>query len=252
MIRTYDEMRQKVANQIQKMTQELQNVLRPTRAAKWRDGYTSGSKVDLKRMIQREARNQGDLDFWQRKTQVSKRSVAATLLIDLSGSMHGIKSESALQGAILFWESLQSLGIAASISGFKTERIPILRFGDPMVQENRKKIANMLNLVGSVNHDAEALNSAFEELIRQPVDEHVLIVISDGQPVGPNADAELHQVVSRIKSRVHLIGLGLGTDTQHVEQYYPHARGGIPIPDLSKEIGWSYKTFCDADDCSLH
>ena len=103
-------MRQKVANQIQKMTQELQNVLRPTRAAKWKDGYTSGSKINLKRMIQREARNQGDLDFWQRKTQVSKRSVAATLLIDLSGSMHGFKSESALQGAILFWESLHSLG----------------------------------------------------------------------------------------------------------------------------------------------
>ena len=237
LIRTYDEMRQKVANQIQKMTQELQNVLRPTRAAKWKDGYTTGSKVNLKRMIQREARNQGDLDFWQRKTQISKRSVSATLLIDLSGSMHGLKSESALQGAILFWESLHALGIAASISGFKTERIPILRFGDPIVQGNRKKIANMLNLVGSVNHDAEALSSAFEELIRQPTDEHVLIVISDGQPVGPNAEEELHRVVSRIKSTVHLIGLGLGADTRHVEQYYPHAKGGIPIPDLSKEIG---------------
>lgn len=237
LIRTYDSMRQKVANQIQKMTQELQNVLRPTRAAKWKDGYTSGSKVNLKRMIQREARNQGDLDFWQRKTQISKRSVAATLLIDLSGSMHGFKSEAALQGAILFWESLHSLGIAASIDGFKTERVPILRFGDPIVQENRKKIANMLNLVGSVNHDAVALSSAFEELIRQPADEHVLIVISDGQPVGPNADCELHRVVSRIKGRVHLIGLGLGADTRHVEQYYPYAKGEIPIANLSKEIG---------------
>lgn len=237
LIRTYDEIRQKVAGQIQKMTQELQNVLRPTRATKWKDGYTSGSKINLKRMIQREARNQGDLDFWQRKTQVSKRSVAATLLIDLSGSMHGFKSEAALQGAILFWESLHSLGIAASISGFKTERIPILQFGDPIVQDNRKKIANMLNLVGSVNHDAIALRSAFEELICQPADEHVLVVISDGQPVGPNADEELHRVVSQIKTRVHLIGLGLGGDTHHVEQYYPYAKGGIPISDLSKEIG---------------
>ena len=237
LIRTYDEMRQKVADQIQKMTQELQNVLRPTRATKWKDGYTSGSKINLKRMIQREARNQGDLDFWQRKTQVSKRSVAATLLIDLSGSMHGFKSEAALQGAILFWESLHSLGIAASISGFKTERIPILQFGDPIVQDNRKKIANMLNLVGSVNHDAVALRSAFQELIRQPADEHVLVVISDGQPVGPNADEELHRVVSQIKNSIHLIGLGLGGDTHHVEQYYPHAKGGIPVSDLSKEIG---------------
>ena len=54
------------------------------------------------------------------------------------------------------------------------------------------------------------------------------MVISDGQPVGPNADEEFASSVSQIKSRVHLIGLGLGGDTQHVEQYYPHAKGGIP------------------------
>ena len=237
LIRTYDEMRQKVSDQIQKLSQELQNVLRPTKAAKWKDGYTSGSKVNLKRMIQREARNQGDLDFWQRKTQVSKRSVAATLLIDLSGSMYGFKSEAALQGAILFWEALHSLSIAASISGFKTERIPILKFGDPIVQNNRKKVANMLNLVGSVNHDADALRSAYEELIRQPADEHILVVISDGQPVGPNAEENLYRAIADVKTRVHLIGLGLGPDTSHVEQFYPHAKGSIPLNNLAKEIG---------------
>lgn len=237
LIRTYDEMRQKVADQIQKLSQELQNVLRPTKAAKWKDGYTSGSKVNLKRMIQLEARNQGDLDFWQRKTQVSKRSVAATLLIDLSGSMYGLKSEAALQGAILFWEALHSMDIAASISGFKTERIPILKFGDPIVQSNRKKVANMLNLVGSVNHDAEALRSAYDELIRQPADEHILVVISDGQPVGPNADENLYRAISDVRSRVHLIGLGLGPDTSHVERFYPHAKGSIPLDSLAKEIG---------------
>ena len=59
----------------------------------------------------------------------------------------------------------------------------------------------MLNLVGSVNNDASALRSAFEELIRQPADEHVLVVISDGQPVGHNADEELHLAVSQIKNK---------------------------------------------------
>ena len=237
LLRTYDEMRQKVADQIQKMTQELQNVLRPTKAAKWKDGYSSGSKVNLRRMLQREARNQGDLDFWQRKTEVSKRDVAATLLIDLSGSMQGKKSEAALQGAILFWESLHALGISASISGFKRTRIPILGFGEPIVQANRKKIANMLNLVGSVNHDADAVQSAFEELIRQPVDQHVLIVISDGQPVGENAEQRLLQTIEQVQKRVHLVGLGLGEDTRHVEQFYPHAKGEIPVFELARQIG---------------
>jgi hypothetical protein len=36
LIRTYDQMRTQIANQIQKMTQELQNVLRPTKASKWK------------------------------------------------------------------------------------------------------------------------------------------------------------------------------------------------------------------------
>lgn len=237
LLRTYSEMREKVADQIQKMTQELQNVLRPTKATKWKDGYSSGSKVNLRRMIQREARNQGDLDFWQRKTEISKRNVAATLLIDLSGSMFGPKSEAALQGAILFWESLQSLGVSVSISGFKRERIPILKFGDPIVQHNRKKIANMLNLVGSVNHDADAVKDAYKELIQQPADEHVLIVISDGQPVGDDAESRLLSVIEDVRKRVHLVGLGLGEDTRHVEQFYPHARGCIPVPELSRQIG---------------
>ncbi len=237
LLRTYSEMREKVADQIQKMTQELQNVLRPTKATKWKDGYSSGSKVNLRRMIQREARNQGDLDFWQRKTEISKRNVAATLLIDLSGSMFGPKSEAALQGAILFWESLQSLGVSVSIAGFKRERIPILKFGDPIVQSNRKKVANMLNLVGSVNHDADAVKEAYQELIQQPADEHVLIVISDGQPVGDDAEARLVSVVEQVRKRVHLIGLGLGEGTRHVEQFYPHARGSIPVPELSRQIG---------------
>lgn len=237
LIRTYDHMRAQVANQIQKMTQELQNVLRPTKATKWRTGYTSGSKVNIRRMIQLEARNQGELDFWQRKTQVDKRDVAATLLIDLSGSMTGPKSEAALQGAILFWESLTALGVSTSISGFKTERIPIVEFGASIMQHNRKKVANMLNLVGSVNHDAIALQSAFTELIAQPADEHVLIVISDGQPVGDNAEADLHAAVAQVRQHVHLIGLGLGEDTEHVSQFYPHAVGSIPVASLSRQIG---------------
>lgn len=237
LIRTYEQMRMVVSDQIQKMTQELQNVLRPTKAAKWQEGYSSGSKLNLRRMIQREARNQGELDFWQRKTKVSKRNVAATLLIDLSGSMHGLKSEAALQGAILFWESLHALGVSTSISGFKRERISIVGFGDPLVQSNRKKVANMLNLVGSVNHDAAAIRSAFDELILQPADEHVLIVISDGQPVGANGEEELHRIIMKVKDRIRIVGLGLGEDTKHVEHYYPHAKGSIPIQDLSRQIG---------------
>ena len=68
----------------------------------------------------------------------------------------------------------------------------------------------MLNMVGSVNHDATALRSAFTDLIAQPADEHVLIVISDGQPVGDNADADLHAEIAKCGEPCTPDWLGLG------------------------------------------
>ena len=65
----------------------------------------------------------------------------------------------------------------------------------------------------------------------------MLIVISDGQPVGATGEEELHRIIMKVKDRIRIVGLGLGEDTKHVEQYYPHAKGSIPIQDLSRQIG---------------
>lgn len=240
--RSYQELKKGIYPQIQRLTQELENLLRPTHRGDWQDGYTSGPKVNIRKMLQQEARNQvmhtdPKIDFWQRKTKITKRSVAATLLVDLSGSMRGEKSIAALQGAILFAEALHALDIPASVAGFKTEVIPVVGFGERFSNVHRRNIAKMLRQVGSINHDALAVEWAYKELTKQSAVEKILIVISDGQPVGPDSPEDLVEIIQQIQDKIHLIGLGLGPQTGHVEEFYRHGIGNIPITDLSKNIG---------------
>ena len=240
--RSYQELQKEIYPQIQRLTQELENLLRPTHCGDWQDGYTSGPKVNIRKMLQQEAKNQvmrtdRKIDFWQRKTKITKRSVAATLLVDLSGSMRGEKSIAALQGAILFAEALHALDIPASVAGFKTEVIPVVEFGEKFSNVHRRNIAKMLRQVGSVNHDAHAVEWAYKELKKQSAIEKILIVISDGQPVGPDSPEDLVEIIQQIQDKIHLIGLGLGAQTGHVEEFYRHGIGNIPITDLSKNIG---------------
>ena len=90
----------------------------------------------------------------------------------------------------------------------------------------------------------QAARGAFEELIRQPADEHVLVVISDGQPVGPNADEEpASSVVSQIKNRVHLIGLGLEGIHSMLSSIIPMQKVKFLFQISLKRLVWSCRRF---------
>ena len=153
----YSEMKKKIAHYIQRLSEDLSDCLRPRKQFGWQGGYTSGTKVDLKKMLQAQARNQGEINFWKRRRKLDRRSAAATLLIDLSGSMQGEKSIAAIQGAILFVEALIPLQIPISVKGFKRDVIDVIQFGEPLTITKRCGIAKMLSQVGSVNNDSLAV-----------------------------------------------------------------------------------------------
>ena len=82
----YSEMKKKIAHYIQP-SEDLSTAL-DQESIGWQGGYTSGTKVDLKKMLQalaiKEKLISGNAD-----EKLDRRSAAATLLIDLSGSMQG-------------------------------------------------------------------------------------------------------------------------------------------------------------------
>jgi hypothetical protein len=88
------------------------------------------------------------------------------------------------------------------------------------------------------NDDGWALSRVSEELEQQPGTDRYLIVISDGLP-SPSprhrgAEWKLENVVERITKTTgqKIIGLGVGPGTRHVEDFYPYARGDIPLNEL--------------------
>ena len=232
----YSQMKRNIAPHIVKLSEDLSDCLRPKKQFGWQSGYTSGTKINIQSMLQAQARNRGELNFWNRRKKMDRRSAAATLLIDLSGSMHGEKSIAAIQGAILFVEALEPLAIPISVKGFRKNVIDVIQFGEQITFSKRCDIARMLSQVGSVNNDVLAIKKSTEELIHMNVEDKLLIVISDGEPVGHNADILLEQEVKRASEKIHVVGLGLGPETQHVERYYPHGKGNIPVQRIGHEI----------------
>ena len=69
-----------------------------------------------------------------------------------------------------------------------------------------------------------------------------MIVISDGVPVPSSkysgAEYDLKKTTSDIelKQKIHLIGLGMGPGTEHVDKFYTNNRANIPIEELPHEL----------------
>ena len=235
--RTYNQLKQAIHPQIHHLTSSLSGVFRPHRRYAWKGGHRSGSRLNIRELMQAEARNRGECNFWLRRSERSQRSAAATLLIDLSGSMEGKKSLAALQAAVLFVEALAPLGIPTSVKGFKRRVVPIKDFSDALDSCSRSRIAGMLQQVGAVNNDAKAIRETALELSQLSVDDRVLIVISDGEPVGENGPNELRRALQEWEPKISVTGLGVGPGTAHVRRYYTWGKGDIPLTQLSREVG---------------
>ena len=80
------------------------------------------------------------------------------------------------------------------------------------------------------------LREAVRELSSFPCTTRVLIVVSDGVPSGPGAHAadELHRAIRWVERHtdVHLVGIGLGPDTDHVLEYYRDGVAGVALEAL--------------------
>lgn len=240
-----------VQDQVVGLTQHLDEILRPRQRLRQRAGYPSGRTVDLRKVMQFEADPRKYNELWIRSSIPDRRSVAISLLVDLSGSMRGVKARSALLGTILLAETLHRLDVPFAINGFQDVVIPLADFGDGLVPETRKNIAELVQEVSGTrrggnnrpdyNDDGPCLLAAADQLLEQAASARILIVVSDGLPEGKRSTVDdLKKAILVLEDHdvpLQLIGLGLGPNTGHVTQFYPWAKANIPVEKFSKEIG---------------
>jgi hypothetical protein len=246
----YESLREKLEAQIDRLVRDLEGVLRPRRRLRQRAGYPTGLRVDLRRAMAYEADPRVYDRLWSRPTIPQRRDTAFSLLVDLSGSMRGVKASAALDGTILLAETLHRLGVPFAINGFQDAVIPFGAFGAGLTPEMREAIATMPQEIngdrpGGNNHpghndDGPCVRTAAEELLDWAATEHVLLVVSDGLPEGRHSTpADLHSVIrdlSRVRG-LKLVGIGLGSGTEHVTDFYPESVADVPTDQLAAQIG---------------
>jgi len=236
--------------QIESLRQDFGKLIRRS-MNKLSGRFSSGPKVDLRAAMQFAADARSYDRLWKRRRDMGENTNSAfMLLVDLSGSMGGSKIDVAFQGAILIVETLARIGVPVAVYGFQDRLLKFKGFEDGVRTTISEMFTKMFQEVEGncpggnnkpiYNDDGPCLLDAAKLIGALPVQQKVLIVISDGHPEGRQSNSgDLHSAVKMVSKdpSINLIGIGLGPNTEHVRQYYPDAVANVETEELSAVLG---------------
>jgi cobalamin biosynthesis protein CobT len=196
----------------------------------------------------------GDDRVFRRLHVNESKDIAVGLLIDNSGSMEGIKVQTAMEAGYALSSTLERVGIQHEVLGFTTKwhpwgkeiqeareaanasGIPYSRyepiympvykgFDERLTFEVKRRFAAAphQDLMGS-NVDGESVEYAAYRLLRRKETRKVLLVLSDGNPIA-DGDVKglrrhLKETVEQVEKRgIETVGIGILTDAPR--HYYP-------------------------------
>lgn len=244
----YEQMRREVLPLIDNLENDLREIFVQRRAQKWESGFRTGKKIDIKKRIQEKAKGLSAVESkaWQKRELPQEKDYAISLLVDLSGSMQGEKIEETFKAVIVLTEVLNRLSINTEILGFNDRLYQYQEFGQNIGENTRENMGNMLNEVNTsaacYNDDGWAVQQASERLSRQKAVEKFLFVLSDGLPEESDKHSrskyDLEKIINGISKSTDqkLIGLGIGSGTDHVERYYPNSVANIGVSEMSEKL----------------
>ena len=188
---------------------------------------------------------------WNKKIFYDQRKhtmkdTAIFVLVDWSGSMMGQKMKYAADAAQrLVWCFDRVLNVPVALAAF-TDRTSFCDIGyikkyntRGMTQEEIASRFAKFFWYTSGNNDADAVNWAYNEILKRKESRKILIVLSDGAPAGcwkGSADDALRLATSNIEKdhRVDLYGLGIQDES--VSRYYKNWQVVRDVHDISPAL----------------
>jgi cobalamin biosynthesis protein CobT len=185
-----------------------------------------------------------------------KYKVAVKIMVDLSGSMQGEKTDLALQALCLLGDTLstlEGLGVRWSATGFTANVIngytpgswsrqsSCLHYNYKGWAEPWKGVWTRIgaNVQQLDNADADSIKWAARDLADQPADRHILLVLSDGAPCCAGNMMEQHTELQRVVKNLEAHDIevwGIGILHPGVAEYYKNYRVVSKVDQLAKAL----------------
>lgn len=252
----YEKYRREVIPLIDQLESELRQIFAERKVTAWKGGFKGGKRIDIKKRIQEKAKDVPVMEShaWQRRERPDEKDYAISLLVDVSGSMHwNDKSKEVLKSIIVLAEVLNRLGVNVEILGFNDEIKEYQAFDHSMSKTVRDNIGEIINDSASkrctqchMDHNATdigwATQIAAEHLAKQKAAQKFLITLSDYQfeesPKHPANEYELGKMIKKVSENkdIHIIGLGIGQETESVSSYYPNSIANVKVKEMAKKL----------------
>jgi cobaltochelatase CobT len=240
---TYNKAREEVNTQIHAMKAKLLTILR-ARAEAHHVGDKEHGVLDTASLYSLRL---GNKRVFSERTKAETLDTAISIVIDLSGSMIGEKSECTKRMAIALGETFQALNIPFEIIGFHNPHAGGVSYCPPYSRympfeyhvfkafgERYQQVRERLSTITGheENVDGEAVLACAMRLAARPETRKIMFVLSDGQPIGgcdsSVAAAHLNDVVKMITaSGIEVFGIGAMTEC--VKRFYGAENGASYI-----------------------
>lgn len=199
-------------------------------------GLYSGSKFEAGRVARPDYKY-----FSKKKAFDEPLSLAISLVVDESGSMHGTKEEAARAFSLIIYDYVQLLkercgvDIALNIIGHTTgSGTTCFLYTDSEKPDPKDRLRLMDIKARASNRDGHAIRLALARLEEQNALQKLLFVVTDGQPAAPGyggktAEADLRDVANHCdKEGIGLLVAAIDSDKERIKQIY----GGDHFVDI--------------------
>ena len=210
---------------IEQLGDQILRLLHPSKLHRWTGPHRSGSNIDLKSAFRAEADTRSMELVWRRCLQATLSDASITLLVDVSGSMHGQRIESTLIATVLLAEVCHRVGIPLSIFTFSDECRALLRAGEPLDARIQGRLGGITQAAGDGTHLTAALEKVERAILNAGDPNAHVVVLSDGKPTD---DIDPKWILRRMgDSGIQVLGLGLGPDSNGLKDHIAHAKTNL-------------------------
>lgn len=253
----YNIRRGQTAAHVNRSRRRLEQALQSKRDRVWRGGYEDGQLNS--RALSRAMT--GASDIFRKRDKADDLDTCILIAIDASSSMNGQEAVIAVQSCIAICEALEKVGVPVCVASYNTSAYntyykktshPMYRlrrdryagaphakhlqnarfnaiscflhkdWSEPLRKARHQIAAYELGFDGSANADGDSLMMIYrKQLMSRPETKKIMIVMSDGKPVGDgDENKRLCDVTAFLESQDDMSLIGLGICTPVVQNFY--------------------------------